>query len=514
MPVPGQIGKGLVIPLDGSEDAPNLPRPLLEAVNGHFSDPATREQAVRALADLSASPAPDRLEIFHSYAWILIVSFLVTLCVTPVMRRLAVSHGVIDRPSEARKVHRLPIAYLGGAAVFLGIMGGVMYALMATAFPGLMAFHPSEHIDTEAGSTEAGVHWSILLGMTVIAVLGLIDDVTGISPRVKIAGQLFAAAALAASNIGVRVAAGALLPIAEKLGVPLTTLPDGVQTILFEIPLPVAIGGFGAIPVDVVYWLGTAIIAVFVIGACNASNLVDGLDGLLTGTTAITTCGLLVLSLGLAAMDDGPLDAQRLILCMALLGACLGFLPHNFNPATIFLGDCGSLLLGFTTIVIILTLGDTGKTQYVFAGLMMYAIPIIDTSLAIVRRKMAGKRISDPDSDHLHHMLKRALGVKGAVFTLYAIAMGFVALGVAMSMSRVRVVYTLALIFASYIAVIAIKIARKKQIEEQAAAYDAGVRRPPGPPSPATAPPPPDRSAQSPTPAPIAQPVTAHAEGA
>ncbi len=467
---PGDVLGGVGAP---GGDPVALPASLRNAVDGFFPDPAVREKALSALTDLAAPAHSGRIEIFHNYAWVLIISFLVTIFVTPIMRRLAVSHGVIDRPSESRKVHRQPIAYLGGAAVFIGIMCGVMYALLATAFPGLMSFHDSAHIDREGGSSEAVVHWSILLGMTVIAVLGLIDDVTGISPRVKVAGQLFAAAALAASNIGVRVAAGAIVPVAEKLGVPITTLAGDLKTVMFTIPLPFTIGGVHDIPVDVVYWIGTAIIAVFVIGACNASNLIDGLDGLLTGTTAITTSGLLVLALGLAVVDDGPLDAQRLVLCMALLGACLGFLPHNFNPATIFLGDCGSLLMGFTTIVIILTLGDTGKTQLVFAGLMMYSIPIIDTSLAIVRRKMAGKRISDADSDHLHHMLKRALGVKGAVFTLYAIGLGFAVLGVAMSMSRVRVVYTLALIFASYIAVIAIKIARKKQIEEQAAAYDA-----------------------------------------
>src|SRR5690606_10909599 len=116
------------------------------------------------------------------------------------------------------------------------------------------------------------------------------------------------------------------------------------------------------IPVDIIYWAGAAIIALFVLGACNASNLIDGLDGLVTGTTAITTAGLLIVALSLAAIDDGPRDGQRIVLCMALLGACLGFLPHNFNPATIFLGDCGSLLLGFATIVVVLTLGDTGKT--------------------------------------------------------------------------------------------------------------------------------------------------------
>jgi UDP-GlcNAc:undecaprenyl-phosphate GlcNAc-1-phosphate transferase len=235
------------------------------------------------------------------------------------------------------------------------------------------------------------------------------------------------------------------------------------------IPIP----GTGAvIPIDVIYWIGTAIIAISVIGLCNASNLIDGLDGLLSGTTAISSMGLLVLALTLALLDDGPRDAQRIVLCLALLGACLGFLPHNFNPATIFLGDAGSLLMGFTACVIILTLGDTGKTQFVIAGLIIYAVPIIDTSLAIVRRKLEGKSISAADSNHLHHMLKRALGVKGAVLTLYGIAASFAIMGVGISLVRARVIYVLALLLAAYIGVIAIKVARKKFIEDQAAAFD------------------------------------------
>src|SRR6185369_10438896 len=97
----------------------------------------------------------------------------------------------------------------------------------------------------------------------------------------------------------------------------------------------------------------------FVLGACNASNLIDGLDGLLSGVTAIANVGLLIIALGLAAADDGPRDGARIVLGLAVLGACLGFLPHNLNPATIFLGDAGSLLLGYCTIVIVLMLGDT-----------------------------------------------------------------------------------------------------------------------------------------------------------
>ncbi len=424
--------------------------------------------------DAAASTEPlSRLEIFHNYSPILVIAFLVTLTATPVMRRLAVKHGVVDRPNEARKMHRQPVAYLGGVAVFLGLMAGILFSFLGHAFGGLMVFHPTAHLDPDGSMFP--VPPSILLGMTAIVLVGLLDDVMGISPRVKLGGQLLAAAALAIDDVGVRVAGGIMKPIGTIFGDP---------NLVYNIPMPFEIpllAPTGSIHIDLVYWTGTAVIALFVLGACNASNLIDGLDGLLTGVTGIASFGLLVIALGMALVDDGPRDSQRIILCLALLGACLGFLPHNFNPATIFLGDAGSLLMGFTTIVIILTLGDNEQTQLVLAGMIIYAIPLMDTTLAIVRRKMAGKSISSADSDHLHHMLKRAFGVKGAVISLYVLGSLFAGMGIWLSMSRARVVYILALVFASFIGVTAIKIARKKQIEEQAVALDAAAKPSGGP---------------------------------
>jgi UDP-GlcNAc:undecaprenyl-phosphate/decaprenyl-phosphate GlcNAc-1-phosphate transferase len=404
----------------------------------------------------------DRLDIFHGYVPVFIVAFLVTLLATPLMRRLAICYDIIDKPSESRKIHSIPVAYLGGVAVFLGLMAGVLYSYLAAAIPPLMGFHPTQYLDD---GVNYAVPLSIIFGMTLIVVVGALDDAWGIPPHMKIGGQLVAAAALAATDVGVKVAAGVLTPIGSILGNP---------DLLFTLTLP-----FGHVNIDLVYWAGTAIIAIFVLGACNAANLIDGLDGLLSGTTAIAAGGLLVIALTMALRDSGPLDTPRIVLCLALLGACLGFLPHNFNPATIFLGDCGSLLLGFTTIVIILTLGDRGQTHLVVAGLIIFAIPIIDTVLAIIRRRLAGKSISDPDSEHLHHMLQRALGVKGAVFVLYGIGAGFAGLGIALSLGRARLVYAITAVFAAFIVVTAIKIARRKQIEEQAARRTTTARAAP-----------------------------------
>ncbi len=431
----------------------------IESLGTQIQSLAARQQDLADLAGIAGKPEWSRLEIFQGYLAVGVVAFLITLLVTPLIRRMAIANGVVDHPDE-RKMHRMPIAYLGGLAVFLGIMGAILFSYIATdpRFGALITFHQTEHL-VEGGIPLPVPPW-ILLGITVIMLVGLLDDVVGIPPRVKVGGQLFAAAALAYGDVGVNVAQGVLAPTIGKL--------VGNQSLTWVFDLGTDLPLIGShLEINLIYWAGTAIIAMFVLGACNAANLIDGLDGLLTGTTAITAAGLLVVALGLAMVDYGKLDATRIILSMALLGACLGFLPHNFNPATIFLGDCGSLLLGFCAIVIILTLGDLGQTFLVLAGLVIFALPIIDTILAIVRRKMAGKRMSDPDSDHLHHMLLRALGVKGAVLTLYAFSALFALLGILISETKARFVYALALITISYITVYAIKIARKAHLEKQ-----------------------------------------------
>lgn len=395
-----------------------------------------------------------RLSIFHGYVGVFVVAFLVTLLVTPILRRLAIANGVIDHPDFERKEHRLPVAYLGGVGVYLGLLIAFAYSYFAPA--GLIDHHPSE-------VRQFAVPFSVLLGMTMIMLVGLLDDMIGISPRIKISGQLLAAAALAMEDVGVKVAAGLLTPLARVF--------DLKEGLLYTIDLPISLPLFGSqFQLDIVYWVGTAIIAIFILGACNASNLLDGLDGLLTGVTSIAVAAMLIIALGLALVSDGPLDGARVVMCMAILGACMGFLPHNFKPATIFLGDCGSMLLGFMTVVVILSLGDTGKTPLVVAGLLIYAVPVIDTTLAIVRRRMAGKPLSEPDDQHIHHLLKRSFGVTKAVFILYGIGAVFGALGILVSLGRARVAYILAMVIAAFIGVTAVKIARLKIFQEQAKA--------------------------------------------
>lgn len=435
-PSQAQLGQGLDIDVP----APAIPQPL---------------------GDELPSVAVSAINLLNSYVLIFLAAFMVTLLTTPLVRRMAVASGIIDQPDKARKLHEYPVAYLGGVAVFFGLIVaiGVSYVY---AEPDVMHYQP--------------VPIAIVVGMLAIALTGFADDVWGFDPRLKIAGQLVAAAALAIEEVGVKVAAGALKPL------------FGAENLMILIPTPI-----GAIPFDVVYWVGTALIAIFVLGGCNATNLIDGLDGLLSGVVAIMAVGLLVISLLMvplsgpetAASAAASLDGARIVLCLALLGAVLGFLPHNFNPATIFLGDCGSLLLGYVCVVIILTFGDMGQTHLVFAGMIIFAVPIMDTTLAIIRRKLAGTPMSAADDQHIHHQLKRALGgVKRAVLALYGITAIFAAIGVTLAAlviqtgMRVRFIYVIAFVVFSFIGVIAVKAARRQQLmiaAERSAARASGL---------------------------------------
>ncbi len=370
------------------------------------------------------------MSVLNETAPVFLVAFLVTLLATPLVRIMAVQAGIIDKPDQARKLHKFPVAYLGGVAVFLGLVAalGVSYG-----FVGL-------------GEREfAPVPWEILAGMTVIAFVGFLDDLDSMHPWGKVAGQLVAAALLCYSPenaFGTPIAQGLLFgfvdgPVAQFL----TTNTGGLIT--DEV---------------VYYWVGIVIVAGMILGACNAANLIDGLDGLLAGTSSIMASGYLAIGLLLAAIvpegtDGGQFVAARVILALALLGALLGFLPWNFNPAVIFLGDCGSLLIGYLLAVCIMMQVQDGNVGLLFAGFIIFALPIMDTLLAIIRRKLAGLPMSAPDANHIHHQAKRLTGsVRKAVLLLYGVTAAFTLLGVGLAAlqlfekPRVLVVYSVALV--------------------------------------------------------------------
>src|SRR5204862_2319456 len=181
-------------------------------------------------------------------------------------------------------------------------------------------------------------------------------------------------------------------------------------------------------------------------GCCNATNLMDGLDGLCGGVTAIIAGGFLFLAVHMA-MDGQALnsntDALRVVLGIALLGAVLGFIPYNFNPASIFMGDTGSMFLGYVCATMIITMARE-QSRWILASMVMFALPILDTALAFARRWVNGRPIFSADKQHFHHQLMaRGYSVKKTVMISYGLALMFATLGVAMVLIRTR--YAIAL---------------------------------------------------------------------
>jgi UDP-GlcNAc:undecaprenyl-phosphate GlcNAc-1-phosphate transferase len=391
----------------------------------------------------------DAVEMLNVFAPVFIAGFLITLAATPVVRRLALIVGVIDTPDAHRKHHKAPVAYLGGLAVFMGFMAAMLVSSVAIDF---------ESVDL------APVPISILVGATTIALTGLADDIWKWDARLKIAGQLVAAAALAYSNIGIGAVTGFLQPF---VGAANEELFHVGSTVIFNSTL--------------YYWVGTAFLGFVIIGGCNAANLIDGLDGLLTGTTAIMSSGFLAISLLLAStvMVEDPSTSfvgVRVALSLALLGCMLGFLPWNFNPAVIFLGDCGSLLIGYLCVTTILLFGEQGAPSLVVAGFIIFGLPITDTTLAIIRRKVAGVPMSTPDAQHIHHQVKRLFGsVKKSVFALYGLTLIFTLIGVAIAsvllliQTRVLVVYSIGIAFFGFVISVAVKIALIQRAQSELA---------------------------------------------
>lgn len=480
-------------------------------------------EAWNALFTPAVDQGPDVIptlsSLLNAFLPIVIVGFVVTLLLSPVARWLAVRLGVVDKPDGDRKIHTYPVAYLGGAAVFVGVLGAILSyeILMRFNVPKgegwLLADYPP-------------VPLAVVFGLFAIFVTGLLDDIFHWDPRLKIAGQLVAAAALALTDVGTGAMHGLISPILSW------AIPEGMQTIeLLDSQTSLAVWA-PVDPVDasytwryipwltadgVYYWAGVGFIAAMVLGACNAANLIDGLDGLLSGSMAIMATGFAVIAIMLAVLDvqerlafeesqemsvsqveietmsqdmpvlvvDGanllpepsdvarrseelvdPMAGARIAIALAVLGACLGFLPYNFNPAVMFLGDAGSLMLGFLCAVLILMLGSEGRTHFVVAGLIIFALPIMDTVLAIIRRKLAGLSMSTADQNHIHHMMLRACGsVRRAVFGLYGLNILFGLLGVGLAFTvaygnaRYLLVYGAAIIVFGFIGAFAVKTA-------------------------------------------------------
>jgi UDP-GlcNAc:undecaprenyl-phosphate/decaprenyl-phosphate GlcNAc-1-phosphate transferase len=286
---------------------------------------------------------------------LLAASFALCLVFTPFLRQVALRCGLVDHPDGRRKIHSRPIPVVGGVAIF--------FATTVT----LIAALAWSDTWTELTGDHGRVYFGLLLASAVIAAVGVVDDRRGLRGRHKLVGQFVAVAIVMAFGLQVR----------------------SIGLLGWQIDL----GSLA--PIFTAFWL---------LGAINSLNLIDGMDGLLGSVGVIVT-----LSMAVMAFLIGPAGWLAACIAAALAGALLGFLCFNFPPAAIFMGDCGSMLVGLVVGVLAIESSLKGPATVALAGpLALLVIPIFDTSAAIVRRKLTGRSIYTTDRGHLHHVLQRS----------------------------------------------------------------------------------------------------------
>ena len=295
------------------------------------------------------------LKLFLSAA----VAFTVSLLMTPPVKLFAEKVGAIDVPKDGRRVHDHPIPRMGGLAIALAFLLSILlFVPISTPIMGM------------------------LMGAVIIVVMGAVDDIVSLNAWVKLAGQIVAA--MVAIRCGVVV--------------------DVITSPISGAPLSI---GFFSIPLTIIW----------IVACTNAVNLIDGLDGLAVGVSAISSLTMLVVALFVS-------DPQVSIILAARTGACLGFMPYNVNPAKIFMGDVGSQFLGFVlSTVSIIGLFKFHAVISFLVPLLALAVPLADTLFAFFRRILRGQSPFHADKEHFHHrLLAMGLNQKQAVAVLYGIS--------------------------------------------------------------------------------------------
>ncbi|MCH9023293.1 MAG: undecaprenyl/decaprenyl-phosphate alpha-N-acetylglucosaminyl 1-phosphate transferase, partial [Planctomycetes bacterium] len=319
------------------------------------------------------------------------------LIATPICQKLANRFGFVDLPDDTVKTHQKPTAYLGGVGILAGLLAGLAVGFWMVE--------------------QESILWlvGIAIGAIIACGVGLLDDIVELEPWKKLMGQSFAAVILWA--VGVRPNMGHLFnQISHVLGYGEYVLPEAWDL-----------------------FLGMFVVWFFILGATNSLNLIDGLDGLCAGVTAIITIAYLLLAVILATWDHSPDgDPVRLILCLALVGATLGFLPMNRYPARIFMGDAGSMLLGFVAgALMILFTERFGKWS--IAAIVIFGLPILDTAVALVRRLINKRPLFVSDRGHIYdQFIDRGWGLKKSVRLCYLLAGIYALIGLAVSKFNFR----------------------------------------------------------------------------
>ncbi len=288
----------------------------------------------------------------------MLCAFLITFTTTPIARVLAFRLGAVDVPKDKRRMHKEPIPRMGGLAIFVGfVVASLVFCDITVPFAGMLA------------------------GAALLIVIGIFDDVLSLNAFVKLALQIVAASIAACSGNVIN-----------------HITPFGHYIDFGKLAIPIT-----------VFWI------VFLI---NATNLIDGLDGLSCGVSAISACSLLLSSF---FVDEATLSV--IIMTGVLAGSCIGFLPFNFNPAKIFMGDTGSMFLGYTLAVISIQGFFKFNALVSFAvPFVVFAVPLFDTAFAFIRRMAHGKSPFSADRGHIHHrLIDMGFNQKQSVMILYAI---------------------------------------------------------------------------------------------
>ena len=295
----------------------------------------------------------------RSYLMAFAISLLLSWFLTPYVKRLALRLGAVDKPN-ARKVHHEVMPRLGGLAIFCGFFVAVVICM---------------HLTKDVVG--------ILLGAIIIVAVGICDDIYQLTAKAKLLGQIVAALVLVFFDIRIEW----------------FNNPMGGYFYLDYLSIPFT-----------VFW---------VVSFTNVVNLMDGLDGLAAGVSAIASVTII-----LVALQQGFYSVA--IITAALAGATIGFIRYNFNPATIFMGDTGSLFLGYMLAAIsIFGAVKSAATIALIVPAIALGLPIMDTAFAIARRYLNGKPIFQPDKGHLHHrLLAMGFSQKQAVILMYLISAG------------------------------------------------------------------------------------------
>ena len=306
------------------------------------------------------------------YLCLFAAALVAALLATPLAKKVAVLVGAVDYPS-ARRINTVPIPRMGGIAIFSGIVAAFAVQYVGTTYwgwPVVLVPSPKLQID----------YWLLVLAFLVIFFTGVADDVLSLKPLQKLAGQLVAAVLAVAAGLVIGDIANPFTHGFIQLG-----------------------------------WLAYPVTVIYLVAYVNIINLIDGLDGLAAGISTIASLTMFALSVWAGRLDSAALS-------IAVAGSALGFLRYNFHPAQIFMGDSGSLTLGFAlgTASLLSVTRFAGLTTIV-VPLVIAAVPIIDTFSAIVRRLRGHVSIGHADRGHIHHrLMAEGYDQRQAVLLMYA----------------------------------------------------------------------------------------------